>query len=132
MAELGSDISGVRDVDAALSEVSGRTALAQAILRRLRNETGQGMPADRDKDYGYDLREVIGTMLTATQISQKVRAQALAEEEVENCSVSITNRTADSIEIDLRVVDGDGPFELTVSADLLTVELLNGDLNAVV
>jgi hypothetical protein len=106
MAELGSDISGVRDVDAA--------------------------PADRDKDYGYDLREVIGTMLTATQISQKVRAQALAEEEVENCSVSITNRTADSIEIDLRVVDGDGPFELTVSADLLTVELLNGDLNAVV
>lgn len=132
MADLGTDFSGVRDVDAALSTVGGRTALAQAILRRLTNETGLGMPDARNKDYGYDLRETVGTATPTSLVEQRVRSQVMAEEEVEAASVNVTHRRDDALIVEIGLEDSEGPFTLTVQADALTVELLTGESSALV
>lgn len=122
---LGSDISGVEDLDAALSEVSGRLALAQAILRRFKTPVGT-LP--EDPTYGFALVEIIGTTVSTLRIEQGVLAQVYAEEEVDQASASVTySLGSEAVAIEIRVRDGEGPFELTVTADALTIEmLLNG------
>lgn len=120
MTDLGSDIAGISDLDAALSEVSGRTALAQACLRRLNTPTGTH---PEDPSYGYSLVEVIGSGVTDLQIDQGVSAQMHAEEEIEQAFVEVL-RIGDAIEITIEAVDSAGPFTLTVTANSLTTEML--------
>lgn len=116
---LGSDISGVDDLDAGLTEVEGRLALAQAILRRFRTPRGT-LP--EDPAYGEDLTELIGTTLTPLRIEQKVVAQVYAEEEVERASADVTSLN-ETISISIEVEDAQGPFELTVTSDELQVSM---------
>lgn len=120
---LGSDFSGVFDLTPTLETVEGRQALAQAILGRLVTPRG-GLP--EDPSYGFDLRNVIGSVTPVTLIEQRVIEQVLDEEEVEEASCTVI-RSGDRITVVLRVVDGEGPFALTVVADALTVDLLLGE-----
>lgn len=120
---LGSDLSGVLDIDFALSTVSGRTALGQAILRRLTTPRG-GLVGD--PTYGYAVFETIGSTVPTSVIEQRVLEQVLAEEEVEDARVSV-QRTGESLRIVISVVDAEGPFELTLTRDQLTTEALLGD-----
>lgn len=120
MADLGSDIAGVTDLDPALSIVTGRRALAEAIMRRLTSRKGS-LPDD--EDYGYDLRLLIGSAVTREQVEQGVRSQVFAEERVEDAEVTVTF-IGETIQVDLRITDGDGPFSLVLGVDALSVETL--------
>lgn len=119
---LGSDISGVLDIDSALSTVSGRRALAEAILRRLNTPRGN-LPDD--PTYGFDLKSIIGTSLRPSVIEQRVVAQVIAEEEVEDVRVRVTSSAAEEeIQIDIIVTDAEGEFEFTVLFSALTLDVI--------
>lgn len=117
---LGSDFAGVFDISPTLAIATDRQALAEAIQGRLITPRGQ-LPEDRS--YGYDLRLVIGSAMPISVIEQRVLEQVEAEEEVEraSCSASMSNGL---VTVVLRVVDGEGPFTLTLTADELTVKAL--------
>lgn len=119
---LGSDIGGVRATTSSLSIVTGRNALAHAILRRLTTPRGGLF---YDPEYGYDVLNAIGATLNGTvgQIEQGVLEQITAEEEVETASVRVTF-LAGVLRVVMRVVDGDGPFDLTMTVDQLTIAAL--------
>lgn len=120
MADLGSDFSGVADLDWALSTVSGRTALAQAILRRLRTRQGELVT---DTTYGYCVRDQIGANPNITEVSQGVLAQVVAEEEIQDADVDVTYEDG-TLFVKIYAVDSDGPFDLTLTATELTTEAL--------
>ena len=86
MATLGSDIAGVFDVDAQLSVASGRTALAEAVLRRWTTPTGSLLGSPR---YGYDVHGLIGSSESSSAVEQKLTEQALAEEEIRDARVIV-------------------------------------------
>lgn len=119
---LGTDFSGVTDLDASLSQVSGRLALAQRVLRRLSTERGSlvGSPT-----YGYDLASAIGSMLPVSVINQRVREQVLAEPEIEDARVSSTFEAKTGLlTVEITAVDADGPFDLVLSVTELTIEAI--------
>jgi hypothetical protein len=119
MAELGFDFGGVEDVDPHLSIVGGRLGLAQSLLRRL--TTRKGTLLD-DPSYGYDLRMLIGAAVTRSEVEQGVSAQVLADERVRDAQVQVT--VGETIRVDIRIVDSQGPFRLVLAASDLSVEIL--------
>ena len=124
--ELASDIGGVTSVDYALSTVSGRQALAEAILRRLTTRRGGLFYAP---SYGFDVLGLIGSTVSASEVEQRVLEQALLEEEVEDatCTVTFADVGATrSITVELNITDAEGPFDLTLSASELTISALLG------
>ncbi len=122
---LGSDFSGVSDLDWALSTATGRTALAQAILRRLRTRPGELVT---DTTYGFCVRDQIGTNPNITAVSQGVLDQVVAEEEVQDADVDVTYSNG-TLTVKVYVVDSEGPFDLTLIATELTTEaLINNSL----
>ena len=122
---LGSDFSGVSDLDWALSTATGRTALAQAILRRLRTRPGELVT---DTTYGFCVRDQIGTNPNITAVSQGVLDQVVAEEEVQDADVDVTYSNG-TLTVKVYVVDSEGPFDLTLTATELTTEaLINNSL----
>jgi len=120
---LGSDISGVDDLDYALTTVGGRLALAQAILRRLGAQRGTllGSPT-----YGYSIFDTIGSTVPVSVVEQRVLEQVTDEQEVEDASVTVSFSNG-SLSIVIAVVDGEGPFTLTVNASQLTAQAMIDD-----
>ncbi len=110
---LGSDIGGVYRMDYAMSRVSGRRALAEAILRRLTTRKGGLFYAPT---YGFSVADLIGASLPPGLIEQGVLEQVLSEEEVEDARCAVTV-TGESIAVDIKVKDAEGPFTLTLSVD---------------
>ena len=122
MADLGSDISGVTDVDATLSVVTGNPSLAQAILRRLGTPRGGllGKPT-----YGYDIAALIGSSVPVSVIEQRILEQVQAEEEVESVRAQVLfDASRGVLTVQLDIIASDGPFELTITQTALTVEAL--------
>lgn len=122
---FGTDISCVDDIDPMFGLVSGETTLAQAILRRL--STPRGGLLD-DPDFGYDVRALLCDEVTSTSL---IAAKAAIANEVEKdervrmCSADLAfdHRTS-KLRIRLAVTTSRGPFRLTLSADRVTVEIL--------
>lgn len=126
MAELGSDIAGVFDLDTALSVVTGRTALAQQILRRLTTPRG-GLPGT--PTYGYDLESLIGANIIASVVEQRVEEQVLDEEEVRDASADVVfDARSSQLTVTINAVDSQGPFELVLSANELTFSAFIDDV----
>lgn len=119
---LGSDIAGVTSIDAALTTVGGRRALADAILRRLTTPRGGLVGAP---EYGFDVRSVLGSTLPMSFIEQRVLEQVLAEQEVADALCTATFHRG-TLRIEIPVVDAEGPFDLTLTADELTTAALLG------
>lgn len=134
MAEgLGSDFSCVSDVDENLSVVEGRIGLAQSGARRL------GTPKRHlfyDKEYGEDLRDLIGSTRSPLSIQQAAEVELLQDERVEDTVVKVTRKEigdpgvqADQVGdmvIVVELVDDRGPFSLTLDASKgeVTLEIL--------
>jgi hypothetical protein len=117
---LGTMIGGVDTIDYALTKVSGRTALAHRILRRLMTPRGGLFYAPT---YGYDLGELIGSSVPVSVVEQRVNEQVLAEEEVSDARTDATLATG-TLTVSIQVVDADGPFLLVMNASELTVSAL--------
>jgi hypothetical protein len=127
VAELGSDIAGVFDIGPTLGTVTGRQALAEAILRRLAQPRGSLIG---DETYGYLLLGTIGSAVIPSRVEQLVLEQVTAEEEVEDARCEVTfNGETSVLTVSIEIEDGDGPFTLTVTSSALRIQaLLDGYL----
>lgn len=124
---LASDFGGGADLDPSLAERTGRRALGEQILRRLTTPRG-GLPDY--PQYGFDVASLIGRAIEPNAVAQRVLEQVRAEQEVEDASLDLeTSASGDTITLNIKVVDGDGPFDLTISVDDLDVTAIipNGD-----
>lgn len=125
MATLGSDISCYPDLDAAETIVSGRTALAQAIARRLTTPRGALF---YDGHYGTDLRLFLSEGFaqdTPARSAAAIEAECRKDERVSGAAAAVTfNAAAQSLKLSISLDTGDGPFTLTLSVTALTVALL--------
>lgn len=126
MADFGTDISAVDDLDRDFTLVSGETTLAQALARRLQTPRGGLF---YDPDYGYDVRELLLESLTAARISQAqaaISAECVKDERVVTATAAITfNAAEESLTIEVEIETADGTFDLVLSVDNVTVELLS-------
>jgi len=124
MTQLGDDLSGHDDLDASLAPATGRRALAQAIARRLSTRRGGLFYAPH---YGYDLKRFIGTTVQPAIIQAGAEAECLKDERVFDARVTVTRQLqqsgAESLEIDIRLVDDEGPFDFTISTDGLSTSI---------
>lgn len=124
MANYGIDISCVYDVDPTCREVSGNLVLGQACARRL--ITPRGTLID-DPNYGYDLRQLINDDLSQRDIanlSTNITQELLKDERVLAADVKITVTSAGNAIVIVQITGADGPFQLVLSVNDVTVDLL--------
>ena len=111
---LGSDFAGVTDLDFSLSDVSGRRALAEAVARRWLTPRGSLI---YDPDYGQGLLEYTHVSTDGVDgLRAALESEALKDERVEDVAVDVT-LVNEVLTIRGRLVDAEGPFDLTVSYD---------------
>lgn len=123
---LGTDIHCVSGLDPLFTIVDGRTALAQAIARRLSTVRGTLAWIGDDSDYGYDLRQHLGddlTPRTLAAIGPRVEAECLADERVRAARADVT-LLGSTLRVAITITDAAGPFRLTLAVDAVTVTLL--------
>lgn len=116
----GTDASCTRDLEEGMPEVSGQTALAEALARRLDCPRG-GLPDDGD--YGIDLRSYLNRGLTVSEVrglAGSIRSELTKDDRVDTVSVTVTpTPTGESLRVSLRIVPRDstlgGPFTLTLA-----------------
>jgi phage baseplate assembly protein W len=131
---LGSDLAGVDDLSPAMTEVSGRVALAQSLARRLITPRGALI---YDVNYGYDLNQWVNADVSQADIAQiqgYVRQEMLKDQRVISAQVSSqyvgptqvtvaqTAIVADPnpyptgvIVLNIQIQDSNGPFTLTAT-----------------
>ncbi|GAC1536293.1 MAG: hypothetical protein NVS3B10_00050 [Polyangiales bacterium] len=127
----GHDLSLLADLDPAMVEVDGRTALAQALARRI--QTPRGTLLD-DPNYGTDVTGEIDADLTPAQVAAiagNVDQEFLKDERVLSSATTLTttsagggNVAAASLTLTSNIVDSLGPFKLTLLATAVTVSVL--------
>ncbi len=132
MADLGTDIStpagsdGLPGLDPAFRVVSGRTALAQALLRRLTTPRGSLVG---DAGYGCDVRGWASDSLSPgdlRRLEARVADEIRADERVDDVAVTATFALEVlRIVARVRVVDGSTPLRLTLAVSAVTAELLS-------
>lgn len=134
MADLGTDTStpagsdGLPGLDPAFRVVSGRTALAQALLRRLTTPRGTLVG---DTGYGCDVRAWANDTLSAgdlRRLEARVADELRADERVDDVAVVVTF-AAEVLRIVARVrpVDGSTSLRLTLAVSAITAELLSAE-----
>lgn len=122
---LGVDIGSLPDLDAGFALVSGYRALGEALVRRY--ETPRGA-LFYDDDYGYDLRGRLNDSLTATDVAS-IGSEMAAEAEKEERVLSATwdcefNAQTGQLSATGTIETATGPFTLVLTADKLTLQLL--------
>lgn len=114
---LGTDFAGVEDIGPTLAQVSGRAALAQALLRRLMTPNGSLFYAKFDPkaaEYGYDLRQHLNDMDPPVgAITFRVETECLKDQRVEDAR-AVVRLEGEDLFVDLTITDALGPFELVV------------------
>ena len=124
---LGVDFACIDDLDASLSLVDGQTALAQHVARRITSPRGGLF---HDVDYGTDARSVLhgAVTLSPTQSARMIEAEAMKDPRVASAAADVSwDQNSETLTVEVRIEDDQGDnFDLTVSIDDLTVELLEG------
>lgn len=92
---FGSDLSLSSDLDSAMSELDGTDPLVvvQAVARSLQCPTG-GLVDERS--YGFDIVGMLNRGVTASlirEIGGRAKAQVLADDRVDTCTVKVTPST---------------------------------------
>lgn len=109
------------DLTPSLTEVSGRTALIQAVARRLVTPRGALWYAPA---YGFDLRQFLsGITVNPSQIASGIVDQAEQDERVAGAQAAVTF-SGDRLIAKVALLDGGGPFVFTLAVSKVTVELL--------
>lgn len=126
MPDFGTDISALDDLDPGFALVSGEAMLARAIARRLTTPRGGLF---YDPDYGYDVRGLLLDSLTPAKLasaSAAIGSEVEKDPRVAAASVTFTEDTsAARLTISVEVETDAGPFDLVLSVDALSVELLS-------
>lgn len=97
-----------------MPEVSGRTALAQCLGRRLTSQRGRFWYWP---NFGTDLRKYLLTKADPGRIASDAEDECMKDERVESVEVSVTSIDFDTKEmiLTIAVVDAAGPFTFTMS-----------------
>jgi hypothetical protein len=109
---------------------SGRRLVAEACYRRLSTPRGMLRGGDEEADYGIDLSEYLGASrpkAAAASLPAIIEAELRKDERVEQVDTTVTltsNGVASELLLTVRVTTGEGPFDLQVSVDEVSVELL--------
>lgn len=123
--DFGTDISCYPDLDPLGTLVSGNTALAQAIARRLTTPRGGLF---YDTNYGTDLRLYLNegmTNETQSRIKAAIESECRKDERVSSASAEVTfNFATQTLSVSISLVTASGPFTLTLDVTQLTVSLL--------
>ena len=125
MADFGIDLSSSPDLDFGL--VTGRRALAEALLRRLSTPRGSLVS---DLDYGFDLRLLMNEALGADDLA-RVQMAMEAELEKDERVGSVSSRLdfdaqRERARVTVAVATAGGPFQFVLGVDRVSVELLKG------
>lgn len=124
---LGSTFDGVGpglDFTSTVSTTSGRRGLAVDIGRRFTYARGHW---PRSPDRGFDLRAQLSKSgVSRAYLETKIVEQAEQDERVVSAEARITTHpdNPEGVQILLRLVDADGPFDTVLLATAVTVELL--------
>jgi len=130
-SNLGTDINtpitnGVPDLDPMFTLVSGRTALVQALARRLTTTHGMLEWIGDDPEYRHDVREYLGEDVGPRAefvIASRVQAECLKDERVRD--VDVTVAIADrGLTVGVRVASTQGAVRLVLAVSAVTVDLL--------
>lgn len=103
--------------------VSGRPLLIEALLRRLITPRGALLG---DPDYGTDVRAWINKAMNVAQIARLgglISAELAKDERVKSAAASATFANS-KLTVLITIVDGAGPFKLTVEVTDVTLKLL--------
>lgn len=124
---FGLDVSAIPDLDPMLALQGGRRVLAEAVARRLTTQRGSLFYAP---DYGLDIRDYLNEGFTPSALFQAqsaIEAEVEKDERVISATVTLSNPRPDTLRISIRIEAADGPFEMVLSIDQLTVQLLLPD-----
>ena len=125
---LGVDFHCIDDLDASLSIKDTRVVLGESVARRLITPRG-GLFYDRN--YGYDIRRYFKAGgLSRAQLARLVEAEIYKDERVKSAAVGVEwDRQDEALTVDIRLTPVTGQaFQLTITVDDLTVELLSEDV----
>lgn len=112
----------VTDFELHMPKVSGRTALAQAIARRLQTPRGR---VPWWPNYGTDIRNMLLSKTPPNVIVSSVVRECLKDERVAQADVvAVESTDGRTLKLDLTITDADGPFDFTMSIDDAAVNLI--------
>lgn len=124
MADLGTDVNWTpTGIDPTYALVSGRTALAQGLVRRFVTPRGTH---PKDKNFGFDIRSWVNKAATARKILEIetfIEGEASKEERIQDVAASV-QLDREMLVIELGITDAEGPFKLVLAATGVTVEIL--------
>jgi hypothetical protein len=121
MADLGTDLYGLADIEPTLREISGRTALVHCCVRRLVTPRGGLF---YDLEFGLDLRRFLhGQAPAQGTIENQIEAQLALDERVYDVTATV-EFADDTMTVTIGLIDAQGPFELVLAVSAVSVELL--------
>ena len=115
------------DIDPTGRLVNGPLAVAQAIARRLITTRGTLF---YDPEYGFNLRDFLNETVeegqTIFQIESGIETECLKDERVESADAAAEYiESASRLRVTARLVLAEGPFELVLIVDAVTLEILS-------
>jgi phage baseplate assembly protein W len=118
---LGTDFGGLLDISPAMTMVSGRKALGQALARRLMTPRGHLF---YDPDYGTDIRDYLNDSFNSYIVNSQIRNELMKDERVSDVAVSSSfNADSQTLSIQIKVTDNEGDFNLTLSVSSVDYKL---------
>ena len=120
-ADLGTTLYLLEDFAPSMRAVSGREALIQALVRRLRTSPG-GLWYDRE--YGTNLCDFVHqATVSGYEIQQAAETECLKDDRVESVDAT-SERDGETVTMTLVITDGEGPFELVLEISAVTIAVL--------
>ncbi len=128
MADYGSDISTLPDLDETFSPISGRQVVAQAIARWLSTPRGS-QPFYPTR--GLDVRQWLNSRMGDAEVfalTSAVEAECEADERVLSASVEVDfTASTMSMRISISLALADGPFKLVLAVSQFDIQILSAE-----
>ena len=125
-SNLGTDVSYYGDVGLRWALATGQLNLAYALLRRLSSDPGS---LYYDPSYGFNLMGSLNGGFSRTALAtlqSRIVAECTKDPRVQSCACTVTaNGAAGTLTVSLIIESAEGPFDLVLGVNSLTVEILN-------
>lgn len=126
MPDYGQDISCMIDIEPTFRLVSDVELMRQVAFRRLYCRQGSMLSAPTEET--LDVRDFMSMAVEAgglSKIQGLCQAALLGDARIENANVVATfNTSSRKLILNINCTGSNGPFELVLSVDSLTVEML--------
>lgn len=126
MTDYGRDLACITDLSPLMAEATGRQVLLEAALRRISTRRGMVIDALNDgTDVGDLLSADVGPGKLA-QIRANIEGELVKDDRIFSATIvtMFFNAVLGELKVSIRIIDGDGPFTLTVAISAVTIQLL--------